>query len=462
MLMESPVQFSGSLGLGDSEGGTVEVACTNAQGNWLSSADQFAVEGVTPAEDADVYSRDGWVDLHLQPGTVASNSLAIIYAGYAPTIMPTGFTKAKVGPVLSLSVAGGADLNGKSAAVNVHYREADLVGIDETTIRFYRWNQTTNIWDEVPGGISVDENVLSAMLTNLGVFALFADGTADVTAPGAITNLTAFSGTNGWRVNLSWTARGDDGGVGTATSYVLKFSASQITSSNWDSCTTMGVGFAPHVAGTVEDATLQMPDPGVMYFFAIRAQDEAGNLGPMSNVVAARSFQLDTDGDGMPDQWEYTYGLNPTNSTDAELDSDDDRLSNRQEFDLGTNPTAWDFDGDGMSDGWEYEHGLDMRSSADAELDPDADGLNNLQEYQLGLHPLVPDRPYLQALPSTTNGNFALNIQGLFGRSVTLMVSTNLMSWQTLTNLTGANATIYFQDSATTNYGQRFYRAVVP
>lgn len=122
MLVESPMQFSGGLGLGDSEGGTVEVACTNTQGDWLSSADQFAVQGVTSGEGADVYSRDGWVDLHLQPGTVASDSLAIIYAGYAPTIMPTGFTKAKVGPVLSLSVAGGAELNGESASVNVHYQ----------------------------------------------------------------------------------------------------------------------------------------------------------------------------------------------------------------------------------------------------------------------------------------------------------------------------------------------------
>ena len=88
--------------------------------------------------------------------------------------------------------------------------------------------------------------------------------------------------------------------------------------------------------------------------------------------------------------------------------------------------------------------------------------MSNLQKYLLGLNPLVPARPYLQPLLSPTNGNFALNIQGLFGRSVTLEVSTNLANWETLTNLTGTNAVIYFEDSGATNSGSRFYRAVVP
>ena len=94
--------------------------------------------------------------------------------------------------------------------------------------------------------------------------------------------------------------------------------------------------------------------------------------------------------------------------------------------------------------------------------DPAGDGLSNLQKYLLGLNPLVPARPYLQPLLSPTNGNFALNVQGLFGRSVALEVSTNLTSWQTLTNLTSTNAVIYFEDLGVTNSGSRFYRAVMP
>ena len=46
----------------------------------------------------------------------------------------------------------------------------------------------------------------------------------------------------------------------------------------------------------------------------------------------------DTDGDGLPDEWEAAYGLNATNSTDAALDRDGDGASNREEYLAGTDP----------------------------------------------------------------------------------------------------------------------------
>lgn len=120
-----------------------------------------------------------------------------------------------------------------------------------------------------------------------------------------------------------------------------------------------------------------------------------------------------------------------------------------------------DNDGDGMADDWELANGLSPTNPADANDDPDHDKLTNLQEYQLGLNPVVPDRPHLQPLLSPTKVAFALKIQGLFGRSATLEISTNLTSWQTLTNLTDTNATVYFEDWTTTNSDRRFYRAVL-
>jgi PKD repeat protein len=123
-----------------------------------------------------------------------------------------------------------------------------------------------------------------------------------------------------------------------------------------------------------------------------------------------------------------------------------------------------DSDGDDIPDDWMvryFEHPTGLASdNSRAQDDFDHDGLTNLREYQLGLNPIVPDRLYLQTLPSPTNGAFALLIGNVFGRSVTVEVSTNLMSWQTLTNLTGTNATIYFEDPTVTNAAQRFYRAV--
>lgn len=51
---------------------------------------------------------------------------------------------------------------------------------------------------------------------------------------------------------------------------------------------------------------------------------------------------------------------------------------------------VYDGDGDGMPDAWETTHGLDPLSD-DAGLDPDGDGLSNLAEYQTGSDPNVGD-----------------------------------------------------------------------
>ena len=66
----------------------------------------------------------------------------------------------------------------------------------------------------------------------------------------------------------------------------------------------------------------------------------------------------DSDGDGMSDVFETTYGLNPGFDDSAD-DADGDGLSNIDEFTEGTSPLVADTDGDGMSDGDEVLAGLD-------------------------------------------------------------------------------------------------------
>jgi hypothetical protein len=60
----------------------------------------------------------------------------------------------------------------------------------------------------------------------------------------------------------------------------------------------------------------------------------------------------DADGDGMPNRWERSHGLNPRKAN-AAGDPDRDRLSNLDEYLLGGHPKRRDTDGDGIWDGGE-------------------------------------------------------------------------------------------------------------
>jgi hypothetical protein len=59
---------------------------------------------------------------------------------------------------------------------------------------------------------------------------------------------------------------------------------------------------------------------------------------PTPGAIPANTGIVDSDGDGMPDDWERTYGLNPQDPTDANGDKDGDGVSNLAEFMAGTNP----------------------------------------------------------------------------------------------------------------------------
>lgn len=49
---------------------------------------------------------------------------------------------------------------------------------------------------------------------------------------------------------------------------------------------------------------------------------------------------LDTDGDGMPDEWERRFGLNPRDPADGAADKDNDGYTNVEEYLNGTNPNV--------------------------------------------------------------------------------------------------------------------------
>jgi len=85
----------------------------------------------------------------------------------------------------------------------------------------------------------------------------------------------------------------------------------------------------------------------------------ASNEGALALLRVMVNSVLDTDGDGIPDDYELRNGLNPYDPTDASSDADHDGLTALQEYKLGTDPNKYDTDGDGIGDGLEVETGTD-------------------------------------------------------------------------------------------------------
>lgn len=104
---------------------------------------------------------------------------------------------------------------------------------------------------------------------------------ADTTPPSDITDLEVDSCDQS-SCDLSWTAVGDDGAVGTAASYDVRYSTSAITSGNWASATPATGEPDPAVSGSAETFTVTDLDPDTTYYFAITATDIAGNTNDVS------------------------------------------------------------------------------------------------------------------------------------------------------------------------------------
>ena len=125
----------------------------------------------------------------------------------------------------------------------------------------------------------------------------------------------------------------------------------------------------------------------------------------------------DTDGDRVPDYWEFLWGLNFESEIDGDLDMDNDNLDSLFEFRAGTDPTQADTDADGLTDEKEVRtHQTNPRLA-----DSDGDGINDNEEIQQGTNPL----PGVNVLLIDDQGGFgsASDILTEDGHQVTVIIN---------------------------------------
>lgn len=114
--------------------------------------------------------------------------------------------------------------------------------------------------------------------------------TLDLIPPAPIMNLQAQTGVNSAEIALSWTAVGDDGLLGQATSYLIKVSLTPIgTQAAFNAAQTITQTLKPRPNGSAESFIIPGLAANQRYFVAVEAIDRAGNRGSLSNAASATS-----------------------------------------------------------------------------------------------------------------------------------------------------------------------------
>jgi len=156
----------------------------------------------------------------------------------------------------------------------------------------------------------------------------------------------------------------------------------------------------------------------------------------------------DSDGDGLPDDFEITNGLDPANPADAAGDLDNDGLTNLQEYQRGTLLHVADSDGDGLRDGEEISAGTNPLLA-----DTDGDGIRDGLEVQTGSNPLDPSSYNLaQALQSitVTPNAFEIVVNTIVGEASRIVAVTGNLKDGTTINLTArSRGTTYSSSNLT-------------
>ncbi len=86
-------------------------------------------------------------------------------------------------------------------------------------------------------------------------------------------------------VTLVWTAPGDNGMVGRAVQYDLRYATFPITNANWSQATRVADLPAPKPAGSREVFKVTGLLPATTYYFSLKAADARPNWSLLSNVA---------------------------------------------------------------------------------------------------------------------------------------------------------------------------------
>lgn len=210
---------------------------------------------------------------------------------------------------------------------------------------------------------------------------------------------------------------------------------------------------------------------------------------PLSEQTLYASI-IDSDKDGLTDQFETLHNLAVYDPDDGSVDSDGDGLDNQTEQLFGTNPKLADSDGDNINDAWELLYGSDPNNgdsqpfgftqlpessyedfdgnglsdvwefvarSLPPDGDEDLDGFKNLKETDWGTDPWDPlSTPEF----SITANDETIQIRWpeLLYKNFNFEQSSNLKSWTPLTGTSTGNYRIAELDVSEQSTPNSFFK----
>jgi hypothetical protein len=133
----------------------------------------------------------------------------------------------------------------------------------------------------------------------------------DLDPPLAVADLASTRAT-AHTIGLAWTAPSDNGYLGRAASYDVRFSRTTISEENWDSATPVQGAPEPGPAGRQESFVVTGLDALTLYYLAVRSRDDQGNLSEISNVIEVTTNTT-------PQGWWDGFGIYGPNDAVASL-----------------------------------------------------------------------------------------------------------------------------------------------
>jgi hypothetical protein len=190
--------------------------------------------------------------------------------------------------VLSGSTNNGGRLSGLVSYLYESRAGTDSTTYNDFTVNAYKSNDNAQItltvdWDNFKDTLTLNNTAGDGEWEPDTVMG------ADNVPPADVRDLGAVYGDEDGSIELTWSVPGDDGSLGRAHHYVIRYSRDSITEASWPSATPVTDPPPPAdpVFQDTQDYTISGLLPGHYYYIAVKTYDDAGNESDLSNVTGS-------------------------------------------------------------------------------------------------------------------------------------------------------------------------------